>query len=242
MQPKWTRQAAVVGLAFVLLVLLTGSAWTHYQATRVQFQLGDAARWLREAVIVVDPGHGGDDPGGVVQGTLEKGIVLEIGKALQQVLEANGARVVMTRSTDVNLGGRIRVELGRRVALVDQHRAHVYVSIHANKDRCNCWGAQTFYQRDGKPEGKLLAQAIQDELRRLTPTTRVPLSADYFVLRNSPVPAAMVEVGFLTNAQEMARLKDPGYQRTLATAIALGVSEFFRSQIPDARAGGSIGK
>lgn len=237
-----TRQVAMVGLAFMLLVLLTGRVWTHYQATHVVVHLGDGARWLREAVVVVDPGHGGDDPGGVVQGALEKGIVLEIGKALQQVLEANGARVVMTRSTDVNLGGRLREELRRRVALVDQHKAHVYVSIHANKDRCNCWGAQTFYQGDGKAEGKLLAVAIQDQLRRSTPTTRVPLSADYFVLRNSPVPAAMVEVGFLTNAQEMARLKDPSYQRTLATAIALGVSDFFRNQIPEAKAGGSIGK
>lgn len=242
MKPTRTRQAAVVGLALMLLVLLTGRAWTHYQAAHVHVPLGDAARWLRETVVVLDPGHGGDDPGGVVQGTLEKSLDLEIGKALQQILADNGARVVMTRSTDVNLGGPLREELGRRVALVDQHKAHVYVSIHANKDRCNCWGAQTFYQGDGRSDGKLLAVAIQQQLRRLTPTTRVPLPADYFVLRNSPVPAAMVEVGFMTNAQEVARLKDPGYQRTLATAIALGVSDFFRSQIPDAKAGGSIGR
>jgi len=240
-KPTWLRRAVIIGVAHVLMVVLTKTAWTQYQATRVHVHLGERARWLREAIVVIDPGHGGDDPGAVVQDTLEKSIVLDIGKDLRQILEANGARVVMTRSTDVSLGGRIREELGRRVALVDQHKAHIFVSIHANKDRCNCWGAQTFFQQDGKPEGKLLASAIQDRLRSQTPTTRAPLAADYFVLRNSRVPAAMVEVGFMTNAQEMARLKDPVYQRTVASAIAQGVADYFRTQIPDARAGGSIG-
>ena len=147
---------------------------------------------------------------------------------------------------DAELGERIeaaREELGKRVALAERHNARAYVSIHANKDNCYCWGAQTFYQKNGgHPEGKALALAIQEQLRRNTPTTRVALAANYFVLRTNVAPAAMVEVGFLTNAKEHARLQDPEYQRTLARAVALGIADFFRSQVPDARAEGSIGQ
>ncbi|MDB4896110.1 MAG: N-acetylmuramoyl-L-alanine amidase [Firmicutes bacterium] len=236
------RQAAIAGLALLLMAAVVRTAWTGARTVMVDAQLKDAGRWLRGRVLVLDPGHGGDDPGAVVRGTLEKHLVLEIGLTLKRLLEEQGATVVMTRDEDVDLGGPIREELGRRVALVGQHGAHVYVSIHANKDGCNCWGAQTFYQKDGMPAGQELALAIQNRLRKLTPTTRVALPANYFVLRTSPVAAAMVEVGFLTNAHEQGQLKDPAYQRTLATAMALGLADFFRSQVPEGRAEGGIGR
>lgn len=236
------RQAAIAGLALLLIAAVVRTAWTGARTVMVDAQLKDAGRWLQGRVILLDPGHGGDDPGAVVRGTLEKHLVLEIGLTMKQLLEEQGATVVLTRAEDVDLGGPIREELGRRVALVGEHRAHVYVSIHANKDGCNCWGAQTFYQKNGMPAGKELALAIQSRLRKLTPTTRVALPADYFVLRTSPVPAAIVEVGFLTNSREHGQLKDPAYQRTLASAMALGLADFFRSQVPEGRAEGKIGR
>jgi N-acetylmuramoyl-L-alanine amidase len=236
------RQAAVAGLALLLLMTLVRTAWTGAQVAAVHAQVSDAGRWVRGRVILIDPGHGGDDPGAVVQGTLEKHIVLEIGLQVKKLLEEQGATVYLTREKDEDLGGPIREELGRRVAMVDQRRAHVYVSIHANKDSCFCWGAQTFYQKDGMPTGKELALAIQTQMRKLTTTTRVALPADYFVLRTSPVPAAMVEVGFLTNAKEHRQLLDPAYQRTLASAIVLGLADFFKTQVPEGRAGGAIGR
>jgi len=236
------RQAALAGLALFLLALLARTAWTGHVAAAMQERLNDSGQYLKGVVVVIDPGHGGEDPGAVVGGTLEKHIVLDIAKVLEELLEQQGARVVLTRETDTSLGGPMREELGRRVAKVGQSKAAVFVSIHANKDSCNCWGAQTFYQKKGMPAGKELALAIQGQLRRLTPTTRVALPADYFVLRTSPVPAAMVEVGFLTNAKEKARLQEPAYQRTVAMAVALGMAEFFKAQVPQADAGGSIGQ
>jgi N-acetylmuramoyl-L-alanine amidase len=70
----------------------------------------------------------------------------------------------------------------------------------------------------------------------------VALPANYFVLRTSPVPSAMVEVGFLTNAKEKGLLKDPAYQRKVATAVALGLADFLRSQVPQTEAGVTIGQ
>ncbi|HWI61615.1 MAG TPA: N-acetylmuramoyl-L-alanine amidase [Symbiobacteriaceae bacterium] len=242
MQRFALRQVALAGLALFLLALLARTAWTGQTAAAMQQRLNESGKYLRGAVIIVDPGHGGEDPGAVVGPVEEKHIVLDISKALKEMLEKQGARVILTRDEDKSLGGPIREELGRRVALIQEHKASVFVSIHANKDGCNCWGAQTFYQKKGMPAGKDLALAIQAQLRRLTPTTRVSLPADYFVLRTSPVPAAMVEVGFLTNAKEKARLQDPGYQRTVAMAVALGLADYFKSQVPEARADGSIGQ
>jgi N-acetylmuramoyl-L-alanine amidase len=240
-QYAW-RQVAIAGLAFLLLGMTTRLVAANRISASVAADLQEARRWVAGTVIVVDPGHGGDDPGAVVGDTKEKHIVLAIGKMLEQMLAEQGAQVVLTREEDVDLGGRIREELGRRVALVEKHNANVYVSIHANKDGCNCWGAQTFYQKNGMPAGKELAAAIQNRLRAMTPTTRVPLAADYFVLRTSGVPAAMVEVGFLTHAKERGNLLEPAYQKTVATAIALGLADFFKQQVPQAKAEGSIGQ
>ena len=239
-----TRQAAIAGLVLLFAGLLSGRAWLTRTAVATQAELGDAGRWLNGVVIMVDPGHGGDDPGAVVGDVREKLLVYDIATQLKQMLEKQGAKVVLTREGDTDLGGRIAEELGKRVALVAQHRAQVYVSIHANKDSCRpCWGAQTFYQkRGGVAEGRQLAEAIQGRMRQLTPTTRVPLPADYFVLRNSPVPSAVVEVGFLTDDAERRRLQDPAYQRQIATAVALGLADFLKGQVPRTRSQGQIGQ
>jgi len=237
------RQVVIAGLALLLLGSLGRVVAMNRAIAAVQSRLTESGRWLKGVVVVVDPGHGGDDPGAVVAGTKEKYLVLDIAKALKQMLEEQGARVILTRDADVDLGGRTREELGKRVAMVGQHRAQTYVSIHANKDGCKCWGAQTFYAKHGgRPEGKQLAVAIQQRLRQMTPTTREALPADLFVLRESPVPSAMVEVGFLTDGAERQRLQDPLYQHKLATAVALGLADFFRSQVPQTRSHGQVGQ
>lgn len=242
MHRRTLRQAAIAGLALFLLVTLARTIWSEARTVRAQAELQQAGRHLRGTVIVIDPGHGGWDPGAVVGQTQEKAIVLEIGLALKQLLEEQGATVVLTRDEDEHYSKNVREDLIQRVALVEKHKANVFVSIHANKDSCNCWGAQTFYQRSGMPAGKQLALAIQARLRSMTPTTRGVLPADYFVLRTSPVPSAIIETGFLTNAKEHQRLKDPTYQRTLAQAVALGLADYFKSQVPNAKAGVQTGQ
>lgn len=187
-------------------------------------------QWVAGKVIILDPGHGGDDPGVVVGPIKEKEITLPIALKTKEVLEAQGARVILTRESDLDLGGKIREELGKRVQLVTEHGAHLYVSIHANNLNCNCWGAQSFYQRGGTVKGKALAFALQSQLKKWTPTTRTALEANYFVLRTSPVPAALVEVGFLSNSREAANLRDPAYHGLLANAIALGIADYFQQE------------
>lgn len=230
---RWSlwRQAALVGLVVFFLGTGVRVAWVAGEPVRqATAELEQNGEHLKGLVLVLDPGHGGMDPGAVVKGTREKDLTLQISQMVKELLEQNGAKVVMTRTKDEDLGGGIREELSKRVALVKEHGAHLYVSIHANKDSCYCWGAQTFYQKGGMPEGKAVATAIQTRLRAMTPTTRQPLAADYYVLRTAPVPATVVEVGFLTNQKEHAQLLQPNYQRTIATAIALGIADYRRQQ------------
>ncbi|MFZ5826199.1 MAG: N-acetylmuramoyl-L-alanine amidase [Bacillota bacterium] len=229
-KPLW-HQAALVGLVVFFLGTGVRVAWLAGEPVRqVTAELQQNRDHLKDLVIVIDPGHGGFDPGAVVKGTREKELVLQIAMIAKDLLEPQGTKVIMTRTKDEDLGGTIREDLAKRVALVRQHNAQLYVSIHANKDSCNCWGAQSFYQRGGMPEGKALATAIQARLRQMTDTTRHALAADYFVLRTAPVPATVVEVGFLTNAREHAKLLEPSYQQQVATAIALGIADYRRQQ------------
>jgi len=221
------RQAALVGLAVFFLASMIRATWVLGAPVReATAELAEIGAHLKGLVIVIDPGHGGFDPGAVVQGTREKDLTLSISLMLKDLLEQQGATVIMTRTKDEDLGGTIREELSQRVQIVRESKAQLYVSVHANRDSCNCWGAQTFYQKGGMPEGQALAKAIQAQLRRLTPTTRDALAADYYVLRTSPVPSAIVEVGFLTSSKEHAQLLKPDYQKVLATAIALGIADY----------------
>lgn len=245
----WRYLPWVVAAAFV--VGLVGRTVVFAGRGMVaQEQLDGQKRWVSGKVIVLDPGHGGDDPGVIVSGIKEKDVILPVSLKTKAALEALGAKVILTRETDIDLGGKIREELTKRVDMVAQNGAQLYVSIHANKLNCNCWGAQTFYQRlegaAAQPDaqsapplqpgasrleqGKALAFAIQNQLRKWTPTTRTALQANYYVLRTAPVPAALVEIGFLSNSKEAANLRDPAYQVLVANAIALGIADYFQQE------------
>ncbi|BAS27081.1 N-acetylmuramoyl-L-alanine amidase [Limnochorda pilosa] len=185
--------------------------------------------------VVVDPGHGGPDPGAVGgAGTLEKDVVLAVGLELARYLSRAGVRVVLTRNGDTRLvdeSGSLKrrqvEDLNLRARRAHEVSASVLVSIHANSFPSPRWsGAQTFYQV-GEEESRRLAEAIQAQLvRRLPPNRRVARPADYRVLRESRMPAVVVELGFLSNPDEEVRLRDPAYQGRLAEAIFHGIMDY----------------
>jgi len=148
--------------------------------------------------------------------------------------------VIMTREKDTDLADssvrglsrRKTQDLMRRVRIVKESGADALISIHLNAIPSPRWkGAQTFYH-PGNEENKKLASFIQAELiRTLENTKRLPKqSGDIFILKASPVPAAMVEVGFLSNPEEAARLGDEKYQKKLAAAIYFGILRFYSEE------------
>ena len=192
---------------------------------------------LEGLTVALDPGHGGYDGGAVgrVSGTPEKGINLDVALRLARLLEARGARVVMTREDDRALCDEhppIRKKLQdmqRRAVVIAEGGADMVLSIHMNEyaGRRES-GPQVFYREDC-PAGRLLAGAIQAAMiAGLSPKMeRTALPGDYYNLTLG-MPSALVEGGFLSNKEEEALLLTEDYREHVAQAICEGVLSWAR--------------
>lgn len=173
--------------------------------------------------VLIDPGHGGYDSGAPgVGGVLEKHIVLSISRKVNNILRQNGIQSVMTRTGDYF------VELSGRTRMVPRVGADVFVSIHANSigGRPDVRGLEVYYFG---PAGERLARTIHRSIvTNVSIADRGVRKARFYVLRKNSVPATLVEVGFVTNAGEAAKLTSEAYQDQMAQAIAQGVIQFVR--------------
>ena len=185
--------------------------------------------------IVIDPGHGGNDPGGIgVSGVLEKDVNLSVASFLKKNLEQQGMEVVMTRESDQGLysetaSNKKREDLAKRIEIIEQEQPDFVVCIHQNIfTDAKYSGAQVFYYKESE-EGAQLAGNIQKQLiAGVDPkNTRVPKSnMNYYMLKESPAPIVIVECGFLSNKEEEAKLGTEEYQRSLAWNIFLGTMQY----------------
>ncbi|NJL23373.1 MAG: N-acetylmuramoyl-L-alanine amidase, partial [Leptolyngbyaceae cyanobacterium SM1_3_5] len=174
-------------------------------------------------VIVIDPGHGGPDPGAIgIGGLRETDIVLDISRQVGAILERQGVSVVMTRTSERNL------ELEPRVQIADRANADLFVSIHANAismSRPDVNGIETYFY--GSSASQRLAQAIQSSIiRNVGGVDRGVRSARFYVLRNTDMPAVLVETGFVTGRDDARNLADPAYRSRMAAAIAQGILQY----------------
>jgi N-acetylmuramoyl-L-alanine amidase len=169
-------------------------------------------------LVIVDPGHGGKDPGAIGLGGLrEKDIILPIAQQVASILEQQGVKAVLTRNSDYF------VDLAPRVSMAERMDADVFVSIHANSinlSRTDVSGLETYYYSSGQR----LAQTIHNSiLQSVNVKDRGVRRARFFVLRKSSMPSVLVEVGFVTGREDAAKLSDPGYRSQMAQAIARGI-------------------
>lgn len=186
---------------------------------------------LYNSTVVVDPGHGGYDPGVYRNGIYEKDIVMDISRQLKLYLRKKGAQVVMTREEDADFleaGPKKMRDLEQRLKIVAEADADLMVSIHTNAMESSVWsGAQTFYREEEDASSKKLALFIQDELiNKLGNTKRQAKPGNYFLLDNSPIPATIVEVGFISNPEEARLLQKPEYQDKVAYSIGNGILRY----------------
>jgi len=176
--------------------------------------------------IAVDAGHGGNDTGAINQqvGINEKTITLAISQKLKKVLEDRGHRVRMTRSED------IFVELTRRAEIANNAGTDIFVSIHGNSaDNSSATGIETYHHPDSA-NGRVLATKVHEAMIAAFPshTNRGVKSADFVVLRETQMPACLVETEFISNNQQAQFLANPNNQQKIATAIADGIAAYFR--------------
>lgn len=223
MKKKW-----LPALIVLLLLLIGVSVKTVH--TMIFDTEAESARYL----VVLDPGHGGFDPGKVgVDGVLEKDLNLEVTLKLRDLLEQNDVRVILTRDTDRSLaeGGRAQKseDMRNRVALVNGVGADLAVSIHQNSfTDSSSMGAQVFYYGES-PDGKRLAELLQLQLKATMQDgnhRQAKANSDYYMLKKTICPFAIVECGFLSNPEEAARLQTEGWQADLAWALHLGILQY----------------
>lgn len=179
---------------------------------------------LRGKVIVIDPGHGGSDPGmvGTTYKTAEKTINLSTANYLKEQLQSLGAKVVMTRTKDDQ-----KPELPRRVAISHEAGADAFISIHYNSSEKNNSGILTFFYSDRKD--KPLAHAIERQLAGgIGLKSHGVAFGDYHVLRENRTPAVLLELGFLSNSRDEGIVKGSDYQQKAARAIAKGLQNYFK--------------
>lgn len=176
----------------------------------------------RRAVVVIDPGHGGPDPGAVGNGLRETEIVLDISRQVSGFLEAQGIQVVLTRNAEYEL------DLQPRVDIAERANATVFVSIHANAislARPEVNGVETYYFSSGKALAETIHRSI---LESVDIDDRGVRQARFYVLRRSSMPAVLVETGFITGGKDKFKLADPRFRTQMAQAIARGILRYLQ--------------
>jgi N-acetylmuramoyl-L-alanine amidase len=170
--------------------------------------------------ICIDPGHGGHDPGAVgPTGLTEASVALAISLKLSDNLNAIGVDTLMTRSTDVF------IELGTRCKIANDWKADYFVSVHLNSNGSSAVGIETLYKTNN---GKALASPIQESMIVATGDTDRGLKqrTDLYVLNGTNMPAALAEVGFISNPGFEAKFRTDDYRQLVADAIAAGLADF----------------
>lgn len=188
---------------------------------------------LAGKVITLDPGHGGSDPGAIgPNGLQEKQVTLPIAKYLKADLEARGAKVYMSRTTDVDVYAPNASgvdELQARVNVANKYNSDAFVSIHINAfSNPSVGGIATYYYSKTGYDAKL-AQRVQDQIMNEPKFNgdRGIQEGNLYVLRHSDMPAILVELGFISNPTEEAALNTTKTQQSFAAEIAAGLASYF---------------
>lgn len=221
------RTITTAAIIFSTLCILPLSQLLHTQHVFARLQP------LAGKTIVIDPGHGGIDGGCSRGSVLEKNINLSVALILRDKLKNEGAEVYMTRDTDTALDHlnnkspyRHKRDLIARADIINQHKPDIFLSLHVNSGSISNRGAIVFYSNKS-PENANLAKPIQNYLNELTGYIHTPQEGNFYLLRNAEAPGVLIEMGFISNPQEVNMLQDKTYQSKLAESIVSGVVYYF---------------
>lgn len=219
--------------------LLISFYYLSRQAALVSVWMNSEKIQERNNIIVLDPGHGGSDPGMIgVGGLEEKGINLSVTLLLKEKLEAEGYKIVLTREEDQGLydetaQNKKAQDMQRRIALIDETAPVLTVSIHQNSYHDPVVkGPQVFYYETSQ-EGKELAADIQQSLNTTLEVERareIKGNTSYYLLKRSKGILVIAECGFLTNPEEAALLQTEDYQKKVADALKEGILTYLQKQ------------
>lgn len=229
--------------------LITAVRWSQFQEkpliTRIVFEGNSANNYevkidefgqmlvsfkfvpmaTKEKIVVIDPGHGGQDPGAVSNdGVKEKDVVLSVGLELAKLLQKEGYKVVMTRDADYY------ITLSDRAQLANNLQADAFISIHVNAAvNSTAKGIETFYHYTPQDwRSSILAPNLQQALMEsLKSQNRGVKQADFHVVRETTMPSVLVELGFISNNEDKSMMINPSFPLQTAEALLKGITTFF---------------
>lgn len=206
----------------------TGAAETAGNAEKS----GKGTQKAEGALVILDAGHGGFDPGKIgINGALEKDVNLVLSQKIKKHLEDMGYRVLMTRENEDALAGSKVEDLKTRVTLINENNPAIAVSIHQNSySQENVHGAQVFYYTHSKG-GEQAAKILQEAMLEVEPENHRQAKANdtYYLLKKTKGTTVIVECGFLSNQEEANLLVTEDYQEKMAAAVAKGIQEYVTS-------------
>ena len=221
-------------MLFIILVVINVIfflAWFNLKDVETTFS-GTVYR----PIVVIDPGHGGVDSGAVFENIMEKDITLDISLHIRDLLQKKDIPFVLTRESDIDLGGELTKGRHKRDLLARRqiiNQGKIAVSIHVNTiDDHREEGAVVFYA-EGSKEGEKLATSILNELgkiQKLNYHQPIPRS-NLFLLRTSTPPMVLVELGFISNKEDRVKLLNSDFRKKCAQAIVQGIQVYLETII-----------
>ncbi|MCO5386270.1 N-acetylmuramoyl-L-alanine amidase [Desulfosporosinus sp.] len=231
---RWPK--VIIGTKFAILLVI-GVMCTLVLSVFWQGSTAVVSQFENRYVVMLDPGHGGYDPGAVSsQGIYEKSINLKIAQKVKEMLMPSGIDVFLTREEDLDyvpngVKGKTtkkQIDLNHRIEMAKEEKADIFVSLHVNATLTGQnSGAETFYHYKSE-SGKRLAELIQQEMIKINGMNRrIAKPGDFYIIKNTSMPAVIVEVGYLSSTKEQKKLQQTWYQEQLSRAIAKGISNYF---------------
>ncbi len=212
------------------IVLGLGLWWLHSLSPSLT-----AVPVVSHPIVVLDPGHGGRDPGALSRsGLMEKHVNLAIAHAVARFLRANGVTVYLTRMKDQGPSSfhqySVQQDLIARSRFAEKFSATVFVTIHSNWEPSHSARGPIVYYDAGSPSSAQLAAEVAKALVPLLGYDRPTRPIRQLVLQQVTMPAINVEVGFLSHSHDAALLATSHYQINLASAITHGILSYLRSR------------
>lgn len=215
---------------FALLLAILIIIFSIYNNSHSKKQIAETMTYQKankiDKCIVIDAGHGGtEEPGCIFGNIYEKTICLDIAKKLQEKLEKEYTKVIMTRTEDIN------VYLNERARIANRENADIFISIHQNalEDDSITSGIETWYNPVKDTESKVLAENIQKNVISSTNANDLGIkdSKGLIVIKNTKMPSCLIETGFLSSKEERKKLIDESYQEKIVEGIYNGIKSYF---------------
>ena len=234
---KIDTTVAVMAISTLLILSLIASIWfkSFFEDINVIASIGDR-------VVVIDAGHGGEDAGAIGKGEVhEKTLNLEYALCIGEILSEKGYTVVYTRtedkmlySTEENIKGHRKIsDLKNRLAVCEGYPEGILISIHMNSFGQPQYSGLQVYYKNESDSSRALANSIQSNVRSRVQADNkrnIKNGKDLYLLDNSPIPAVIVECGFMTNDEELSKLLQKEYKNALSFSIVCGIIEYIEGK------------